>query len=155
MPVPVKIKDLVDAFDWVSADGSFENAAYVSRETGKVYWKTGDVSLDEEELPVDLDDDESHVPVPSKRDLDLGRRLALGFVEEHAPDAFDRALLYFSKPGAYARFKRLLEEIGKLEAWYEYEERAIETALRQWADDNGLEVSEDGIESPGSPPPRG
>jgi len=96
MPMPVKIKDLADAFDWVSADGSFENEAYVCRETGKVYWKAGDGSLDEEELPVDLDDEASYLPVPSKRDLDLGRRLALGFVEEHAPDAYDRALLYFS-----------------------------------------------------------
>lgn len=144
MPASVNIRDLVDAFDWVSADGTFEHGAYVNRATGKVYWTSEEGSLDEEEVPDNLDDEESYVPVPSKRDLDLGKRLALRFVEEQAPDAFDRARLYFSKPGAYARFKRLLEEIGKLETWFEYEHTAVEAALREWAADNGLEVSEAG-----------
>lgn len=144
MPATVKLNDLLDAFLWVSADGLDEHGAYVSRETGKVHWTGGDGSLDEdEEAPADLDDEDRYVPVPDKRELHLGKRLALRFIKEHAPHALERAHIHFSKAGAYGRFKALLDDIGMLDAWYKYEEKAVHEALRQWAQDNDLDVTED------------
>jgi hypothetical protein len=140
----VNFEELLQAFDWVSAAGPFENAAYVSRESGKIYWMREEGSLDEEELPADLEDGALYVPVPHKTDLDVGRSLALRFVEECVPAAYDRASLYFRKSGAYGRFKLMLEELGYLEAWYAYEKGAMESALREWATENDIQVSEAG-----------
>lgn len=140
----VNFEELLQVFDWVSAAGSFENAAYVSRESGKIYWVTEEGNLEEEELPADLEDETLYVPVPHKTDVDVGRGLALRFAEEHVPDAYDRASLYFRKPGAYGRFKLMLEELGCLEAWYAYERGAMESALREWASENDIHVSEAG-----------
>jgi hypothetical protein len=139
----VNFEELLQAFDWVSAAGPFENAAYVGRESGKIYWVSEEGGL-EEELPSDLEDEALYLPVPHKTDLDAGRGVALRFVEEYVPDAYDRASLYFRKPGAYGRFKLMLEGLGRLEAWYAYEKSALESALREWANDNDIQLSETG-----------
>ena len=44
----------------------------------------------------------------------------------------------FRQRGAYARFKDLIERKDLLEAWYRYEAKATERALREWALNNGL-----------------
>jgi hypothetical protein len=137
----VNFEELLQAFDWVSAAGPFENAAYVGRESGKIYWVSEEGGL-EEELPSDLEDEALYLPVPHKTDLDAGRGVALRFVEEYVPDAYDRASLYFRKPGAYGRFKLMLEELRRLEAWYAYEKSAMESALREWASENDIQLSE-------------
>jgi hypothetical protein len=145
MAVLLKLDDLLEALEWVSGDGTFEHAAYVSRENGRVYWLMDESALDgeEDELPSDLDDEDKYVSVPHKRDLDLGRRLVLRFTEEHLPAEIDRVLRYFSKAGAYSRFKDMLAELGQLDAWHAYEETAVVRAMRVWAADNGFEVTED------------
>ena len=42
---------------------------------------------------------------------------------------------------AYSRFKQLLESGGVLEAWYLFEANAVEAALRQWCEDNSIQLS--------------
>jgi len=136
---PVKLSELLDAFDWVSASGMFENQAYVNRESGKVYWSSSTDELGEE-LPEDIEDGTLYIAVPHKNEFDLGRSLVLRFVEEQLPDSYERVNGYFHKRGAYARFKDLLERHGRLEAWYQYEARAVEQALREWCEENGLQI---------------
>lgn len=41
-----------------------------------------------------------------------------------------------------ARYKVLLESKGQLEAWYEFENKATEKALRNWCKENGIELKE-------------
>ena len=96
---------------------------------------------EDEEVPEDIDEDEDYVRLPDKRELDLGKRLALRFVDEHLPDDFRRAQDIFSRRGAYARFKDLLAHRSALDQWYEYERKATERALRQWCVDNKIEVT--------------
>lgn len=139
MSTPVKLSELLDAFDWVSASGIFENQAYVNRESGKVYWSSSTSEL-EEELPEDIEDGTLYVTVPHKNEFDLGRSLALRFVEEQLPDSYELVHGYFRKQGAYSRFKNLLERQGRLEAWHQYEAGAVEQALREWSEENGLQV---------------
>jgi hypothetical protein len=136
---PVKLSELLDAFDWVSASGIFENQAYIHRESGKVYWSSSTHEV-EEELPEDIEDRTLYVAVPHKNEFDLGRSLALRFVEEQLPGSYDLVDGYFHKKGAYSRFKDLLERQGRLEAWYQYEAGAVERALRKWGEENGLQV---------------
>jgi hypothetical protein len=145
MAAVVKLDDLIQALDWVSGDGSFEHSAYVSRENGRVLWLMQEGPLDgqEDELPDDIEDENKYVPVPHKPDLDLGRRLALRFTEENVPAEFDRVVRYFSKSGAYSRFKERLAHLGQLDAWHAYEETAVARAIREWATENGFEVVDD------------
>lgn len=141
MRANVYLSELLDAFEWVSAAGPFENTAYVSRQTGRIFWDTDTGDL-EEELPEDVEDGTLYVCVPHKHDLDLGLRLVFRFVEANAPDAYDQVRGHFSRRGAYARFKDLLERRGLLEAWYSYEQQACEATLREWAESEGLDVVE-------------
>ncbi|HEY1394320.1 MAG TPA: hypothetical protein VFV25_13185 [Methylibium sp.] len=115
MKATVSLAELMHAFDWVSAAGPFENEAYVSRDTGKIHWASDARELDEE-LPEDIEDGSLYVAVPHKSDLDLGRSLALRFVEEHMPESHGVVRGYFGRAGAYSRFKDLLERADRLEA---------------------------------------
>jgi hypothetical protein len=141
MRANVYLSELLDALEWVSAAGPFENAAYVSRQSGRIFWDTDAGGL-EEELPEDVEDGTLYVRVPHKHDLDLGQRLIFRFVEAKASDAYDQIRAYFSKRGAYGRFKDLLERRGLLEDWYSYEQGAYEAALREWANSEDLDVVE-------------
>jgi len=136
---PISFDDLLLAYEWVSAGASFENEAYVSRVTGKIHWSSnfGDV---EEELPEDIEDGSVYLAVPHKNDLDLGRELALRFVEEHLPEEYEVAYQFFRKRGAYSRFKAMLERRNQLQNWYQYEKSAVEGALREWSTENGLQL---------------
>ena len=73
-------------------------------------------------------------------DLDLAHALVFHFVDENAPDDHHAVRGYFSRRGAYARFKDLLERRGLLEGWYAYEQQACEAALREWAESEELAV---------------
>ena len=136
-PAPaVLFDDLLAGFDWASAEPT-ENAAYVSRKTGRVHWASEEMELDEE-LPPDIDDASVYVAVPGKGDLRLGRGLALAFAREHLAQRFGQVAAFFDHHGAYARFKDLLDREGQLDAWYAHEAAEIERALRAWAADEGL-----------------
>jgi hypothetical protein len=136
----VNLQDLLTAFEWVSGSGTFDNAAYVSRVTGAVHLSSSGGELDEE-LPADIDDERLYLVVPSRSDLDLGRHLVLRFVDANMPDAHGQVRAIFSKPGAYSRYKDLLERHGQLDAWYQFEERSVEQALRDWCAENDLLVT--------------
>ncbi len=79
--------------------------------------------------------------MPHKNDLDLGRSLALRFVQEYVPDSYNLVYGFFRKLGAYARFKELLSRRDRLEAWYAYEAQAVQQALRERCEEHGLELS--------------
>jgi hypothetical protein len=134
---PVDLQELLAAFEWVGSGeaAAVECGAYVNRATGSIHW-SGEGADDE--LPVDIDDESKYVAVPGKRDLELGRSLALRFAEERLPGSYELIHQYFRRTGAYSRFKAELDRAGQLQAWHEYEQRAIEEALRDWGRANGL-----------------
>jgi len=134
----VKLSELVDAFEFVSVSGFEENRAYVCRKTGRVFWVSDVVDMDEEELPEDLDESDQYEAVPHRRELDLGKKLALSFVANELPAELPAARGIFSRKGAYGRFRRLLEVNGHLDKWYAFEERAVEAALKDWCEDVGI-----------------
>ena len=134
-----KFSEIVDAFDFVSAAPPMENAAYLSRESGAVYWYSEDVA-DLDELPADVEEDEKYLLIPHKNDLGLGKSLALRFAELSLADDIGKVREIFSHRGAYARFKDLLEYRGLLNRWYEFEASAQKQALREWCRQNGVEI---------------
>jgi len=136
----VKFADIQDAFDFVSFGDEFmEHGACLCMETGKIYWHS-EFGDDEEPLPEDIDDDEKYIAIPHKNDFNLGRDLVLRFTAEQLPESFDKVREIFSRRGAYARFKDLLEYQDMLQQWYDYEQQASENALREWCNDNAIRI---------------
>ena len=131
----VTYEDLEAAFDFVSCGAPFEHEAYVSLDTGAIYWV-----LEDEELPEDLDTSDRYLAIPHKNDLDLGRELALRFADDNLPRRYSQVEECFRHRGAYARFKELLAAAGQLEAWYAFEAQHTERALRDWCAENDLDV---------------
>ena len=140
--VAVKHDELSMAFDFVSYAAPMEHNAYVSLDTGKVYWTSDLNDAFDEEIPDDLETSDRYLAVPHKNELGLGRSLALQFIEKELPERYDQVEGFFRRQGAYARFKDLLEHKGILELWYSFEADSVERALRQWCAENGLEILE-------------
>lgn len=137
---PVSFDDLNIAFEWVSSPHQCENVACVSRLTGKVHWRVQDED-DGEDLPDDIDDSDIYVEVPHKADLDLGKQLAFDFTRQHMAQEYDSVRDAFRRPGAYARFKALLDRHALLQTWYDFEAKATEQALREWAEAKSLTLA--------------
>ena len=144
--VTVKYDDLSLAFEFVSAGLPMEHNAYISIDTGQIYW-ISDLNPTEEEIPDDLETSDRYIAIPHKNDLGLGRSLALRFAEQELPQCYERAKAFFRSRGAYARFKQLLESEGVLEKWYKFEEESVEKALRDWCAENSIPLIEKGDES--------
>ena len=78
--MPVSFREILDAFEFVSAGGGFgEHQAFLCRRTGKIFWRSELSDFDEleDELPDDIEDGEKYLEIPDKRELDLGKPLAL------------------------------------------------------------------------------
>jgi hypothetical protein len=166
--MPVKWDDLLEAYDFVSFEGPVEHRAWLSRASGKIYWDFGEESFDEEDddegeesgdaddhesagpaadddsekLPRDIEDEEKYLPIPGKRDLDLGSRLVFRFAGEVLPDDYNEVRRIFDRRGAYSKFKAVLTRRQALDKWYAYEQKATEEALREWCEENGIEIEE-------------
>ena len=141
-PVHISYADIEAALDWSSSAGPYENQALICRRTGRVYLQSMHGDFEEEGLPEDIEDGTLYLAVPHKNDLNLGRELVFQFVETEAPEVEAQVGAAFRQRGAYSKFKSVLEKSGLLQRWYEYEAAATRSALKQWAQENGLVVVE-------------
>lgn len=145
--VQVKFADLLAAYEWVSSSPD-DSEAFVSRVTGNVHLSSGTMGLDDE-LPEDIEDGSIDVAVPNKHDLNLGKSRALTFAEEQLADSYQAVANFFRQRGAFGRFKDFLERKGSLEAWYCYEVKATELALREWGAERGLFITTGSVQNAG------
>ena len=76
--------DLSEAFDFVNFGQPMEHFAYISLDSGAIYW-VSEASDVEQDLPEDLDTSDRYLAIPHKNDLDLGRQLALQFTDAELP----------------------------------------------------------------------
>jgi len=134
----MKYSDIEHAFLFVSMASPEEHYAYINKETGETYYVSE--SGDSDELPDDWEENEKFITIPHKNDLNLGRDLVFDFISSNLPDEFEQARRIFSRRGAYARFKDLLESKGQLEVWYEFEQKATEVTLRDWCKENDISL---------------
>jgi hypothetical protein len=135
------LNDLREAFEFVCAGGGGEHQAFLCKQSGKLYCRS-ELCDDMDILPDDIDDSEKFLPIPDKRELDLGKPLALDFARQFLPGDFDDVRQIFSRRGAYAKFKNLLDRRGMLNQWYAFEAEAEESALKMWCELNSIEVSD-------------
>ncbi len=139
--MPVSLKDMLEAFEFVSAGDMGEHQAFLCKQSGKVYWHS-EFSDALDELPDDIDDGDKYIQLPDKRELDLGKQLVLDFAAQFLSDDFDEVRQIFSRRGAYARFKDLLDRRGARDQWYDFEAKAVERGLRMWCDLNSIEIGD-------------
>ena len=144
--VTVTYEEISSAFEFVASGAPMELSAYISLDTGQIYWASELASLDEE-LPDDLGTSDRYLVVPHKTELDLGKNLALRFAAEELPDSYEQVANIFRSKGAYGRFKQLLEDEAVLEKWYKFEEEATEKALREWCAANDIQIVESSASS--------
>jgi hypothetical protein len=137
-PATVDLDDLHGAFEFANGDPLNDTSAYVSRSTGETYLVAPDHDLPP---PEDLDTNDDYLPLPDRRDLDLGRELVFDFVLDHMPAEAETVRAIFSRRGAYARFRDLLGYRNMTDAWHRYEEYRTYVALRDWCKSEGLEVA--------------
>jgi len=135
----VKFVDILDAVEAVSSGQLGENSGWLCKESGRIYLQF-EVDDESEELPDDIDDSEKYVQIPDKRELDLGKPLALAFAREFLPEDFDKVRQIFSRRGAYARFNDLLDYRRMRQQWFDYRDKAEIEAVRVWCADNSIEV---------------
>jgi hypothetical protein len=138
------------AFAFVGSAPPCEHSAYISLDTGHIYW-TSELNPLEEEVPDDLETSDRYLLVPHKTELDLGRNLALRFAASELPEHYDQIEGLFRHKGAYARLKALLDSEGALERWDRYEADATEKALKDWCADNDIRIVESSGEAAAQP----
>ena len=136
----IKFSDIEDAILFVSSAGYGMHSALLCKDTGRILYRSEMRGLDEIGNE-DLDSD-TCIEIPHKNDLDLGQRLVFEFVESRVPDGYHRVQEIFRRRGAYGRFKDFLESKGLLQSWYDFENRRQEQALRDWCEENGIEISD-------------
>lgn len=137
-----KWSDIEMAFEFTNVGGGYEHQAYLCRQTGKLYWHSETYDDNEEELPGDIDDEEKYLKIPDKRELGLGKPLALDFARKFLPDDFDHVRAMFSRSGAYPRFKDLLNHRRAVDQWHDFENEMTGKALREWCKENSIEIIE-------------
>jgi hypothetical protein len=143
MTMPISFREILYAFESVSIGGLGEHEVFLCRQTGKIYERSDLLGSDEtDELPEDIEDEDKYIPIPDKRELDLGKPLVLRFAREFLPGDFDRVRQIFSKRGAYGRFKDLLEHRGAVDRWHDFESKATERALRDWCEANSIALAD-------------
>jgi hypothetical protein len=139
--VTVKYDDLSAAFDFVSSAAPMEHDAFISLDTGTIYW-ISELNPLEEEVPEDLETSDRYLAIPHKNDLDLGSDLALRFTAEELPGRYARVEEFFRHRGTYAHFKDLLVSEGCLDKWYAFEADCTERALKNWCTENDIDLIE-------------
>ena len=72
----------------------------------------------------------------------MGQRLVWRFVEKEIPGLEPKVRGFFSRRGAYSRYKAFLAEIDLLDKWYEFEDRETQKALRTWCAENEIELED-------------
>ena len=117
----------------------YEHQAFLNKEAGKIYWHS-EYGDDKDELPQDIDDG-NYIAIPHKNELDLGSTLVFDFAYQCLPGDVENIREMFRRKGAYAMYKSLLEKKGMLEYWYEFESRVQEKALKEWCEENSIEVT--------------
>jgi hypothetical protein len=135
-----KLSDIQEAFHFVSGAPPGMHTAILCKDTGEIRHRSEGADLDEiGEEGIDWD---AWIEIPHRNELDLGQELVFEFVESALPDDYERVRQIFRKQGAYRRFKGFLESKGLLDRWHDFENQRQEQALRQWAEENDLELSD-------------
>src|SRR5262245_43006099 len=120
--MPVSWDDVLLAFHFVNGSRFGENQAFLCKTSGRIYCHSDLLDgldelpddleggkqaasdeiaklPDDNKLPADIEDEDKYLAIPDKRELDLGKPLALDFASEFLPHDFADVRRMFSKRG--------------------------------------------------------
>lgn len=139
----LSLKEFLDAYQMTDFGVLTETRAFLNADDYSIL-VTSDFEEDDEEDVESRLANGRWIEFPNRHDLDLGKRLALRFADEYLDDAgYDRVCDFFSRSGAYGRYKDFLEDRGLLQKWYEYSELAEVNAVRWWLEENKISYKDD------------
>ena len=97
--MPASFQEILLAFEFIGSSGGGMHEAFLCKRTGKIYFHSEFSDHDEfnDELPDDIEDEGKYVDIPDKRELGLGKPLALDFEREVLPNDFDEVRSMFSR----------------------------------------------------------
>jgi len=133
-----KFSEILDGYEFCDSADLMATQAFVSLERGTVHIVSSELELEEE--PSEDIEMGPYLALPEKRELDLGRELAMEFTEKHLSSSAETVRGFFNRRGAYGRFKEFLDRRGQLDAWFEFERSATEFRLHQWCADHGIDL---------------
>lgn len=136
----MKFDDIMEAFEFVGSGQDINTQAYISWETGVIYFDSDDYSP--EDLPKDLEDHKKYLSVPHWYDLNIGTNLVFDFAFDYMRDEYDELVRIFRGRGKYKKFRWMLEDTNKLQQWYDYEQSRKNEAVVEWCLDKRLEVED-------------
>ena len=100
-PVPaVRLADLLDALEFVSVSQLDENQAWLCKGSGRILFVSDSVDP-EEDLPGDPEA-AGYLAIPHRRYLDLGKPLAISFIDAELPVYSAQVRDFFRQKGATA-----------------------------------------------------
>lgn len=140
-PVSVNFSELLDAFELASAAEDLGGQTHICLSTGKTYF-VSDMLDAEEHVPEDIEESDDHIPLPTRRELDLGTPLVFAFVDQEMPGDSGAVSAIFRRKGAYGRFKDLLCGRNLLDKWHAFEASTTEQTLRIWCQECGIQLSD-------------
>jgi hypothetical protein len=147
----VVLRDVVQEMDVPDDDWS----VFLNRHTGELVTVTGeeasaaeDEEFDEDELD-DLDDEriqqirtvlesDDYLQLPSRFDIDeyhIMERFCRQVEDQHIRDDLLQAL---HGPGAFGRFKTLVQHCRLMDDWYAFRDRELEEIAIEWLEDHRI-----------------
>jgi hypothetical protein len=155
MTLPVKVKDVVDAFD----EGNDELSHYLDRRTGEIFLITlEEMSAAEEDEPLsdypewqqesllkarEILDSDDFVQLPSQFEIheySIMERFASEYEDRRTSAELLRSL---KGKGAFRRFKDTVFDLDIRDAWYDFRRRELEEIAVEWLEAEKIPYTRD------------
>ena len=140
------LEQLWEAYQEADFDSQFGSYAAINPDDGRIVVVPSDVDIDTEEVEeIESQLSEGNwIELPTRNELNLGRALVFQFAEQYLNAAdYERTERYFSRRGAYRKWKDLLISRDLEKEWYRFEEKATITELKEWLSENDIAFVDD------------
>jgi hypothetical protein len=156
MPLPVKLKDIIDEME-IQSDF---HSNYLNKKTGEIIMVTDEhfsVAEDEEDIShysdweqeaiqvaIDvLESEEDYISLPSQFDIheyEIMEEFCLSLDDEKLKDKMYRSI---KGSGAFRRFKDNIFEYGIEQNWFQYRREAFKRKAIDWCEENNITYTEE------------
>lgn len=133
--------ELIDAIMFADASIYVDGGAFYDHERDVIYLKGTDLEEEQAKIPEDVDW-QACTQIPGEKSLDLGRALVESFVKEYRPDDIYKVRGFFTRRGAYRRFRFWTDELGLTDIWFTYRNRAEREAVVNWCNENNVPLTD-------------